>query len=348
MENRAPRHTFKQAGAKVQRMDQPGCWAVVVYSQYNTSSGDMSREYWQSIYGENYVSTARYVYTCQRVVLGDPTEHIILESGKNEIFFPCYHVGNSVLHNGALVWLEPAPSLDCYLIYTFPNRLAQSSYAPLCLASLQSLCVERDNQGRITNIYYINQQGDRVVVPNCLQGSIFRCIPWNVEDYILFVALFDNYHDSINAPGVYWELDSGTLRWEPVVPLGLGSTFIRGIGDLRAQLSVRPIQWRELPNGQWNTNPSSTFVSPRLTIQVGLRVLDPDMLEVEDVYPPEEDITVMLAAHGYTHNAAKLYYPDDLDVEFQGCDRDLTVTVTIKPGRWASGTIRILPIPDPP
>ena len=250
-----------------------------------------------------------------------------------------------MLHNGALVWLEPAPSLDCYLIYTFPNRLAQSSYAPLCLASLQSLCVERDNQGRITNIYYINQQGERVVVPNCLQGSMFRCIPWNVEDYILFIALFDNYHDSIHWPGIYWDMDSGALRWEPVVPLDLGARLVRGIGDLRAQLRASPKQSRILPNGTWSRG---SLVAVNLTIQVGLRMLDPNMLEVEDVDPPEEELTVTLEGYNVYQTIPKLSYPEDLDVEFQGCDRDLTITVTIKPGRWASGTIRILPIPDPP
>jgi len=121
---RATRNTFFQKGGEVQKIDQHGVWAIIESSYLNPEYERIC------IHGETpededtVISVARWVYRCRRLLR--KKDHIIVILYNGEIFEPCYFIEPSThtrFENGTLVWLEPLPQLNGYLL--FPGGLPE-------------------------------------------------------------------------------------------------------------------------------------------------------------------------------------------------------------------------------
>ena len=204
---KATRNTFIQKGAEVQKIDQGGIWAQIVASYPNPDfeSVCFSQEVGSgSGNDDEFVSVAKWVYKCRRLIR--KSGHIVASIRNGEIFHPCYFVEPSTekrFDAGTIVWLEPLPQLNGYLM--IPGGISRchpiygydygyygsgsdigSGYLDYgsgigsgsgasglvdCASLLNCLCVQKDSQGRVTGVFIKNPDGSLTEIMDCGSGS---------------------------------------------------------------------------------------------------------------------------------------------------------------------------------
>jgi len=121
---RATRNTFYQKGGEVQKIDQHGIWAIIESSYLNPEYERICVQGETPEDEDTIISIAKWVYRCRRLLRKSGHIVVILDNG--EIFEPCYFIEPSIhtrFENGTLVWLEPLPQLNGYLL--FPGGLPE-------------------------------------------------------------------------------------------------------------------------------------------------------------------------------------------------------------------------------
>ena len=121
---RATRNTFHQKGGEVQKIDQHGIWAIIESSYLNPEYERICIQGETPYDEDEVISVAKWVYRCRRLLR--KKDHIIVILYNGEIFEPCYFIEPSIhtrFENGTLVWLEPLPQLNGYLL--FPGGLPE-------------------------------------------------------------------------------------------------------------------------------------------------------------------------------------------------------------------------------
>jgi len=123
---KATRNTFNQKGAEVQKLDQSGIWAYIVFSYPNPYYDEVVSQEVLVDGGDKIISVAKWVYKCKRLI--KKSRHIAASLDNGEILEPCYFIEPSSerrFENGTVVWLEPLPQLNGYLLIPggLPNLL---------------------------------------------------------------------------------------------------------------------------------------------------------------------------------------------------------------------------------
>jgi hypothetical protein len=227
-QQRATRNTFTQKGAEVQKIDQGGIWAQIVSSYPNP---DFDSVCFSEAVGsgsgndDEFVSVAKWVYKCRRLIR--KSSHIVASIKNGEIFHPCYFVEPSTekrFETGTIVWLEPLPQLNGYLmipgglsrchpIYGYGSYGSYGSGSDIgsgylgygsgtsgigsgsglvdCASLLNCLCVQKDSQGRVTGVFIRNPNGSLTEIMECGSGGIGSgsgleyCCPPDGTEYVL-------------------------------------------------------------------------------------------------------------------------------------------------------------------
>jgi len=123
---KATRNTFSQKGAEVQKLDQSGIWAYIVFSYPNPYYDEVVSQEALVDGDDKIISVAKWVYKCKRLL--KKSRHIAVSLDNGEILEPCYFIEPSSerrFDNGTVVWLEPLPQLNGYLLIPggLPNLL---------------------------------------------------------------------------------------------------------------------------------------------------------------------------------------------------------------------------------
>jgi len=312
---KATRNTFTQKGAEVQKIDQGGIWAQIIDSYPNPDfeSVCFSQEVGSgSSNDDEFVSIAKWVYKCRRLIR--KSGHIVASIRNGEIFHPCYFVEPSTekrFETGTIVWLEPLPQLNGYLMIPggisrchpiygygyygldYGSGIGSGSGLVDCSALLNCLCVQKDGQGRVTGVFIKNPDGSLTEIMDCGSGSGSGsggggggCCPpdgsWYVLDYDLEI---------------------------------LGDT-ISGTSDPK----------------QWSDN--------SITWNYGITGI-PDCAEGATFTCILGSLTGMYGLHCAWYQCA--LYTDDFDITVTGCPELPTFYITIKPGRCLSGSFVLRP-----
>jgi len=199
------RNAFTQKGAEVQKVDQSGIWAYVE-SSYLNPDFDSACEGYEVDNGEGrIISVARWIYRCKRLLR--KSNHIAVSVDNGEVLEPCYLVEPSSedrLQDKTLVWLEPLPQLNGYVM--IPGGLSHcgegygyygygsgsesglgSSFLD-CDSLLNCLCIEKNSEGRVTGLFVKKPDGNLVELAEC--DDFFDCTTYGV-----YTA---DYHFQIN------------------------------------------------------------------------------------------------------------------------------------------------------
>ena len=255
---RATRNTFIQKGAEVQKIDQGGIWAQIVDSYPNPDfeSVCLSQE---SGNDDEFVSVAKWVYKCRRLIR--KSGHIVASIRNGEIFHPCYFVEPSTekrFDAGTIVWLEPLPQLNGYLMipggisrchpiygydygsYSYYGSGSDIGFGYLdygsgigsgsgvsglvdCASLLNCLCVQKDNQGRVTGVFIKNPDGSLTEIMDCGSGSggsgsgLENCCPPDGTEYVLEYnfSVFGKSYSGTTNPQTW---GAGIIGWSLTEP----------------------------------------------------------------------------------------------------------------------------------
>ena len=328
-QQRATRNTFIQKGAEVQKIDQGGIWAQIVDSYPNPDfeSVCFSQEVGSgSGNDDEFVSVAKWVYKCRRLIR--KSGHIVASIRNGEIFHPCYFVEPSTekrFDAGTIVWLEPLPQLNGYLM--IPGGISRchpiygydygyygsgsdigSGYLDYgsgigsgsgasglvdCASLLNCLCVQKDSQGRVTGVFIKNPDGSLTEIMDCGSGSgpssgiSGCCAPPDGTEYVLDydIVVFGVRCTGTTSPEEWF---ASTIFWSFITSscLSCEDSFSFGCDS----------------NGNWNAS-FGIWCDP---YYCGLST-------------------------------------DDFDITVTGCPGNPTIYLTIRPGRCASGSFVIRP-----
>ena len=203
---KATRSIFTQKGSEVQKINQSGIWAYVE-SSYPNPDFDSACNGYELGEGEGkIISVAKWIYRCKRLLR--KSNHVAVSVDNGEVLEPCYLIEPSSedrLQDKTLVWLEPLPQLNGYVI--IPGGTSQcgegygsgSGLGPGsslgsnpslgdCDSLLNCLCVAKDSEGRVTGLFVKKPNGNLVEMGECYYP--FDCIASGV-----YTA---DYHFQIN------------------------------------------------------------------------------------------------------------------------------------------------------
>ena len=340
---KATRNTFIQKGAEVQKIDQGGIWAQIVDSYPNPDFDSVcfSQEVGSgSGNNDEFVSVAKWVYKCRRLIR--KSGHIVASIKNGEIFHPCYFVEPSIekrFETGTIVWLEPLPQLNGYLmlpgglsrchpIYGYDSYGYYGSGSGLglgyldygsgigsgladCASLLNCLCVQKDSQGRVTGVFIKNSDGSLTEIMECGSGSggsgIFGsggglevCCPASGSEYIL------EYNFT-----VYGRRYTGTL----------GPRSWYGVGGSLDLHFWEPLDNPPCDNGQ-----------PPQSLDFYFRAIC-----------SQGNYRVALDANCWPNFCSA--YDLDFDILVTGCPGNPTINITVKPGHpCLSGSFTLRPV----
>jgi len=338
-QQRATRNTFIQKGAEVQKIDQGGIWAQIVDSYPNPDfeSVCFSQEVGSgSGNDDEFVSVAKWVYKCRRLIR--KSGHIVASIRNGEIFHPCYFVEPSTekrFDAGTIVWLEPLPQLNGYLM--IPGGISRchpiygydygyygsgsdigSGYLDYgsgigsgsgasglvdCASLLNCLCVQKDSQGRVTGVFIKNPDGSLTEIMDCGSG------------------IGSGIGGGSGSGGCCPQNGSEyVLEYDFVVS---GRTF-SGVSYSLVWMWGITGQSFTIPNPPCDNGPPPVY----LFVYFSARC------ENGNIYP---SITLVCGTPFCTLN------PDDFEVTVTGCPGNPTIYLTIRPGRCASGSFVLRP-----
>ena len=341
-QQRATRNTFIQKGAEVQKIDQGGIWAQIIDSYPNPDfeSVCFSQEVGSgSSNDDEFVSIAKWVYKCRRLIR--KSGHIVASIKNGEILHPCYFVEPSTekrFETGTIVWLEPLPQLNGYLMipggisrchpiygYGYYGSDYGSGYLDYgsgigsgsgasglvdCASLLNCLCVQKDAQGRVTGVFIKNPDGSLTEIMDCGSGSggsgiggsgggFGYCCPAEGSEYEL------DYNFQ-----VYGRQYTGTLGPSPWVGtlIGLECYF-----------------WEFLDNPPCDNG------------------VPPQSLEFSfNAFCVQGNYTVGVEANCWPNFCSAAYL--DFDISVSGCPGNPTISITVKPGHpCLSGSFTLRP-----
>jgi len=247
---KATRNTFTQKGAEVQKIDQGGIWAYIVSSYLNPDfeSACHGRDVIDE--EDRIISAAKWIYRCKRLL--KKSKHIIVSIDNGEILEPCYFIEPSSetrLQDKTLVWLEPLPQLNGYLV--IPGGLSQcegydyGSYVSYdlyglygsgsgqsgyglgsglvdCDSLLNCLCVQKNSQGKVTGVFVRKNDGSLVEIGICSTGGgsgsgMEWCCPPDGTEYVLEYnfSVFGKSYSGTTNPRTW---GAGIIGWSLTEP----------------------------------------------------------------------------------------------------------------------------------
>jgi len=168
---KATRNTFTQKGFEVQKINQSGIWAYVESSYLNPDFDSACNNYELGEGEGRIISVARWIYRCKRLLR--KSNHIAVSVDNGEVLEPCYLIEPSSeerLQDKTLVWLEPLPQLNGYVI--IPGGLSRcgegygSSFLD-CDSLLNCLCVTKTSYGNVTGLFVKKYDGRLEEVEDC-------------------------------------------------------------------------------------------------------------------------------------------------------------------------------------
>ena len=319
---KATRNTFTQKGAEVQKIDQGGIWAQIIDSYPNPDfeSVCFSQEVGSgSSNDDEFVSIAKWVYKCRRLIR--KSGHIVASIRNGEIFHPCYFVEPSTekrFETGTIVWLEPLPQLNGYLMIPggisrchpiygygyygldYGSGIGSGSGLVDCSALLNCLCVQKDGQGRVTGVFIKNPDGSLTEIMDCGSGS-----------------------------------GSGSGNNDLCCPQDQNRRYY--------------VDYNITFSGVTRSGTYGPVTFSGITLNAGIAIFDPACMP-----PPFLVVVNFWCERGQgipeTHinlscgnNNCTLQYPYDLDISTTNCPGNPTYYISIKPNRCASGSFVIRP-----
>jgi hypothetical protein len=192
---KATRNTFTQKGAEIQKINQSGIWAYVESSYLNPDFDSACNGYETSDGEGKIVSVAKWIYRCKRLL--KKSNHIAVSIDNGEVLEPCYLIEPSSddrLQDNTLVWLEPLPQLNGYVIipggpshcgevygyYGYGSENLGSSLLE-CEDLAKCLCVKKNDQGHVTGVFIKTKDIRLVEIRECqVSGSgydLISCCP---------------------------------------------------------------------------------------------------------------------------------------------------------------------------
>jgi len=307
---KATRNAFTQKGFEVQKINQSGIWAYVESSYLNPDFDSACNGYEVGEGEGRIISVAKWIYRCKRLLR--KSNHIAVSVDNGEVLEPCYLIEPSSddrLQDKTLVWLEPLPQLNGYVI--IPGGLSHcgegygyygygsgwesgiGSGLSDCDRLLNCLCVNKNNEGIVTDLL--------VKKPS---GALVTAIRWCGEGYIC--DFWGPYFIEYQLETSSGERLEGATRWL-WGGAGLFITILRTStwGVVQLKFYTREPSW--LTEGK-----SRAWISV-------------------ERYPdaPIDPFCVL--------------YPEDIDSLTVGCPGAPTVYFTILPGRCISGSFVLRP-----
>jgi len=307
---KATRNTFTQKGSEVQKIIQSGIWAYVESSYLNPNFDSACNGYEVGEGEGRIISVAKWIYRCKRLLR--KSNHIAVSVDNGEVLEPCYLIEPSSddrLQDKTLVWLEPLPQLNGYVI--IPGGTSQcgegygsgSGLGPGssigsnpslgdCDSLLNCLCVEKNSEGRVTGLFVKKSNGILEEVGAC---HLFYtpCFIWGpyVADYQIQVA---------------GEQHSGTMMHRGRYDFNFEDRIVSQLFSRFTTISLV---------GDFYRNPDRSFGELDVFF---IQLLDP-----------------------YSFNC--VLRKNDVDIVISGCPGAPTFYITILPGRCISGwfTVRL-------
>ena len=183
---KATRSIFTQKGSEVQKINQSGIWAYVE-SSYPNPDFDSACEGYEVSDGEGrIISVAKWIYRCKRLLRKN--NHIAVSIDNGEVLEPCYLIepsSDNRLQDKTLVWLEPLPQLNGYVIIPGGTSQCGEGYGSGlldCDSLLNCLCVTKTSYGNVTGLFIKKYDGRLEEVEDCNYYVLGGC--WWVIQYV--------------------------------------------------------------------------------------------------------------------------------------------------------------------